>query len=153
MTTQIQTVQVLFLYSSVEVATMEMLPVCPIRTDQGPVRIESEIVTTWIDGQVIQHLGDGTVKTWYPKPTLADAIAYSGGYFEFHKNGAVTSRLQGKPWYWGPSKEGVPMQGTLRRAHKCNEEWVFEDDCCQTDISITRPGSEPDPMFRYSFWN
>ena len=163
MNTQIQTVQVLFPFSTVETQTMELLPVCPVRTDVCPVRIVSnETVTTWHPcGTVEQILVDGTVKTWWPKPTLRDAIYYhqslvdgvKKGYFEFHKNGAVTSRSYDSQWYWGPTIQGVPMQGTLTHAHSYEDRWVFDECGCDLTPCFceTRP-QEADPMFRYSFW-
>ena len=167
MATQMQTVQILFPFSSVEVQAMEEVPVCPVRTDSSPVRIcAGAVVTVWnLCGVVQRFFGDGTVKTWWPKPTLADVICDADlkkAYFEFHKNGAVTSRSYDSQWYWGPVKKGVPVSGTLSHAHMCyTGDWVFDDDCrCDCDDSCgpnncvceTRPRDEPDPMFRYSFW-
>ena len=163
MNTQMQTVQILFPFSTVEIQAMEEVPVCPVRRDLCLVRIvANETVTTWSPcGTVEQILVDGTVKTWWPKPSLRDAIFYrkslgddvKKGYFEFHKNGAVTSRSYGSQWYWGPTKQGVPVQGTLTHAHSSKDEWIVDE--CSCDLSCfcdTRPQDEPDPMFRYSFW-
>lgn len=172
MTTQRQTVHLWFELSSQNVATLEEIPICPIAFDKSPVRVHTaDAVTTWrqptaMPGYVEQRPRQaGPVKTWLLKPTLNDAVQHKErGYFQFHSDGAVSFRSEKREFYWGPSRQGVPMEGTIVRSHMCETgDWEFNDrececasKCCEfTDcVCDTRPPrpAAADPMYRYSFW-
>ena len=158
MTTQLQTVHITFPNTYVEVQSLEEVPVCPVSYSAAPVRVTSDAKTTWSpSGTVFQTLADGTSKIWTPRPTMAEAVDYrttKRGFFQFHSNGAVTSRSYGSNWYWGPVKEAKPVNGEIEYSHQCEGDWTF-DCCCGGTFCLcdTRPPRTPDPMFRYSFWS
>ena len=58
--------------------------------------------------------GDGTVKIWYPRPTMADAIAYKdtqGGFFQFHRDGSVEAYCYDASYYWSAATyEAEPLR-------------------------------------------
>ena len=110
--TIMQTVIVEMPSSELEFQTMELRPVLPIgtvRKDSSPicVRKENGNYVTWFYDEnqetVVEQCIDGTIKTWYSPPSLAEAFSSKGGqerYYRFYPCGAVTSKWDGVNYYW-----------------------------------------------------
>ena len=123
MKTWLQTVDVHFKNSSKVYHTLELAPLpkgglCSyIKDDVVYSDSVKKIVWEW-DGTITQTDNDsGTVKIWYPRPTLADAIAYKdtegndGGFFQFHRDGSVEAYCYDASYYWSAATyEAEPLR-------------------------------------------
>lgn len=119
-TSCVQTVVVEFPFSTARFHTMELRPVLPPymkRAAEHRVIHHSHFGkdTYWYPcGRVILRNFDGTLKTWYPKPTLEFAIKCPSPYrcsFQFHKGGIVTAVYYDEPFYWSGPLEARPPTG------------------------------------------
>jgi hypothetical protein len=119
MKTWLQTVDVHFKNSSKVYHTLELAPVpkggkCSYINDDV-VYNDSVIKIVWEwDGTITQTEKEtGTVKIWYARPTLADAIAYKdgdGGFFQFHRDGSVEAYCYDGSYYWSAATyEAQPL--------------------------------------------
>lgn len=120
----------------------EMIPVCPIEKDEDPLKprrvaLEDSHIT-WYSDSVRQVFKDGRAKTWYYKPTLADAISYTkhcllikdGGYFQFRSDGSIVAHCYSENYYWGPMVDAAAVEGTVVEPHECvGGGWDYDDDC------------------------
>ena len=100
--------------SQMEFYGMELRPIKPASLgslkDATLIQDSGDYITWYEDGTVTKLLADGTLKTWHPCPTLADAIDFSGvdeyecpdsrKFFQFHRDGSVTSYWYGAPYFW-----------------------------------------------------
>jgi len=126
MTTYLQTITIDFPNTPVSFLGMEKAPICPPNykpgSKNGFIVMKTEdksIITWWKRGEIIKISDDGQVKTWFPKPTLADSIRAclytktKGCYFEFGPDSSVISRMDdGYYYYWSPPISGKPEIGT-----------------------------------------
>ena len=115
MKTWLQTVDVHFKNSSKVYHTLELAPIpkgdkCSYINDDVVYNDSvKKIVWEW-DGTITQTEKEtGTVKIWYARPTLADAIAYKhtdctygnqGSFFQFHRDGSVEAYCYDGSYYW-----------------------------------------------------
>lgn len=121
MKTWLQTVDVTFKNSSLVFHTLELAPLMPLDAvydDNGIVECHSHDRTiVWDEGGVITQTeyASGTVKVWYPRPTLEDAIRYQktdGGFFQFNHDGSVEAYCYDASYYWSPVVyEAQPFDG------------------------------------------
>jgi hypothetical protein len=111
MKTWVQTVDVTFKNSSLVFHTLELAPLMPVDAeydDSSSVKYyNNDRSIVWgEDGTITQTEYEcGTVKVWYPRPTLEDAINYKntdGGFFHFKSNGSVEAYCYDAPYYWSP---------------------------------------------------
>jgi hypothetical protein len=123
MKTWLQTVDVHFKNSSTVYHTLELAPVpkgglCSyIKDDVVYSDSVKKIVWEW-DGTITETEKEtGTVKIWYPRPTLADAIAYKdtygthGSFFQFHRDGSVEAYCYDASYYWSAATyEAEPLR-------------------------------------------
>ena len=60
----------------------------------------------WSTGVVEEFKEDGTLRLWYPKPTLKEAVYQDPGseFFQFFPDGSVEAFTHGKTYLWGKSK-------------------------------------------------
>jgi hypothetical protein len=125
MTTYFQSITIEFPTSEKTFFGMELAPICPssLKAEEGAPFIvmknhEDAIVIWWNNGIIVKGYKDGLTKTWYPKPTLTTALKYSnvssnkGAYFEFHKDGSVTSTVERLNYYWSPPLNGKAETGS-----------------------------------------
>ena len=122
MKTWLQTVDVHFKNSSKVYHTLELAPIpnggkCSYINDDVVYNDSvKKIVWEW-DGTITQTEKEtGTVKIWYPRPTLADAIAYKhtdciygnqGSFFQFHRDGSVEAYCYDGSYYWSAATYDV----------------------------------------------
>ena len=122
--TYFQTITIEMPTSSIQFFGMEEAPICPPsykpESDNGFIVMKTEdnsIITWWKRGEIIKISNDGVIKTWYPKPTLADSIRQSlnplfkGFYYEFRNDLSVVSRMPDGNYYWSPKISGAPEVG------------------------------------------
>lgn len=121
MTTHLQTVDVYPADSSVMLQTLLPAPVFPSTLNRYSgypdlfVSVTMDRYTLYPDGRIECLCANGDTQVWWPKPTLADAIAYSGKgtLFEFKSNGTVYARLGCLTYMWGPTnRKEQPLEGT-----------------------------------------
>jgi len=119
MKTWLQTVDVHFKNSSKVYHTLELAPIpkggkCSYINDDVVYNDSvKKIVWEW-DGTITETEKEtGTLKIWYPRPTLADAIAYvcgDGGFFQFHRDGSVEAYCYDACYYWSAATyEAEPL--------------------------------------------
>jgi hypothetical protein len=124
MTTYLQTITVEIPSTQRTFFSMEYAPVCPPSykaEEDAPFIImkdtQGSLIIWWDNGIIIKTSQDGTTKTWYPKATLATALGFclqktnKKAYFEFHKDGSVSSSLGLVNYYWSPQMMGIPEVG------------------------------------------
>ena len=123
--TSMQTVLVEMPSSELEFQTMELRPSLPVgivREDNSPicVRKENGNYVTWFyesSETVVEQCMDGTIKTWFSPPSLAEVFqdsGHEGRYYRFHSDGSVTSRWDGVNYYWSPETyPTIPVVGEL----------------------------------------
>jgi len=123
MTTYLQTHTIEFPTSEKTFFGIELAPICPstFKEEEGAPFIVMKgtdaITIWWKNGIIIKGGTNGVTKTWYPKPTLASSLHYSwdkankSTYFEFHKDGSVTSTAGGVNYYWSAPIKGKPEVG------------------------------------------
>ena len=139
LTSCVQTVVVEFPFSTARFHTMELRPVLPAymkRASEQRVIHHSDDGkhTYWYpSGRVTVKCLDGTLKTWYPKPTLEAAIKSEGPYrgsFQFHKGGIVTAVYYYEPFYWSGPVEASPPAGPFTVMYDDDEmmESPYESD-------------------------
>jgi hypothetical protein len=109
-TTHIQTVEILSPYTTLTHYGQELAPVKPDWAvgsgDHEAAQEEGRVVIWWRGGPCDVHLEDGTIKRFWPKPTIADAIQSpptEGSYYRFHGNGTVEQAYNGMHYFWGPT--------------------------------------------------
>ncbi len=126
-----------------------------IQGETGAVGIEVEDGTTyywWKSGVVKRKTASGDWTTWYPKPTIKDAVAYAWNaysyyepnpqvqrsFFQFHRDGSVSAYCFNDPYFWSTEAvESEPITGSYLGGHMCDDgEWRFYDGCvCDTPYS------------------
>ena len=140
MSSSFQTVEVHLPFSPLTFHSMDVRPILPDSmlkvAANYAVRNEKEGITTiWYPNtQVIQHYPDNTVKVWYGKPTIGNALnmpGHSSHFIQFHKDGAVTTVLTegGSPFYWSAPVAAVAAEGPFERGYYDDTQgWLFASD-------------------------
>lgn len=134
-TTYLQTVEVNFPNTTVVHYTMEPAPVAPdwvlYSNTHEAVYSPNQTTIWWKGGPCDVYEPDGTVRRFWPKPTLKDAVAASKdmsnhrSYYRFHSDGTVEQVFRGVPYFWGlPTLEATPTEG---------ERLVSKTERCATD--------------------
>jgi len=91
---------------------------------------------TWYPGNyIVMVLADGTIKTWYAKPTLNEAVvsrptANNYSTYQFFKDGSVTAVYNGEPYYWSAPISVVPQQGPFQWLHEGTDWLPVVTPCC-----------------------
>jgi len=124
MSTYLQTVSVDFPHSEMVFHSMESAPICPssYKPENNNHFIvmkttDKSIITWWKNGSIVKVLPNGTIKSWFPKPTLKTAIEMclfqkdSGFYIQLHPDSSVTCRFPDGNYYWSATIEGKPEVG------------------------------------------
>lgn len=146
MLTNKQTVDILLDCSNDAYQVMEYKPTPPfdlhdlIQETGIPAAIKrDEGIYYWYpDGEVRVEMENGTIKTFYPKPTLADAVLYEGksAFFEFHTDGSVSALAWNGHYKWSADELGFPYivdyfdrsQIRLPRWCKTHDIYLFEHE-------------------------
>lgn len=110
--TTLQTVEIVYSWSTKIFTSIEPVPVPPEGVEKY-VGVEDEIwvkssdgtETVWKkDRYVGQNLPDGTIKTWWIKPTYKDAYELGKKFwkssFQFHKDGQVSCTICQINYVW-----------------------------------------------------
>lgn len=71
---------------------------------------ESKMDVCWKpDGTIVITYDDGTIETYYPKPTVQDVVnsrfRERGEYYRIHLDGSVEHAFGGVCFYWGPEEK------------------------------------------------
>jgi len=139
LTSCVQTVVVEFPFSNARFHTMELRPILPAYMKRAA---EQRVIhhsrfgkdTYWHPcGSVTVKCLDGTLKTWYPKPTLESAIKTATPYrcsFQFHKRGIVTAMYDDEPFYWSGPVTASPPTGSFTVVYADEEmmDSAYESD-------------------------
>jgi len=149
MTTYFQSNTIEFSISEKTFFGIELAPICPsaFKADEGAPFIvmktqENAVITWWNNGIIVKGYKDGVTKTWYPKPTLITALKYSnassnkGAYFEFHKDGSVTSTVEHNNYYWSAPIKGTPETGTQIFGYLYDENEYSDDELEQRGCGL-----------------
>jgi hypothetical protein len=126
------------------IKTMELRPVCPVPEDGIPKRYKTkdDVIYTWWTDSVTAKYPDGSQKTWWNKPTPADAVNYAKiqsqicdcsscelfknkqpGYFQFLGDKSVFARFFGSEYYWSEPLFTEPIEAELvEEGHWCESE-------------------------------
>jgi len=118
MKTILQTITICLPNNQMEFYGMELRPIKPanLSTNKNVSILQNngDYITWYEDGTITKHVNDGTLKTWYRCPTMAEAIACSYNsnsfeinsrkFFQFHKDGSVMSHWFDAPYYWSAPK-------------------------------------------------
>jgi hypothetical protein len=136
MTTRLQTVEIIMPGSTNVVLSLERYPICPVCvvvTDTVYLDAPNGDVYTWYwngDASVLSK--DGTYRYFWSKPTLKATIynmygQYHGNYTRFFTNGSVENKFDNKCYWWGPTVNGEPVEGTTYElCQKCNGKNCYE---------------------------
>ena len=134
MSSMLQTVDVQFPNSSLVFNTLELVPVNP-KTYTCTIKTPSSVISWHDDGTVTEKAADGTLKVWFAKPTLADAVncKSKSSFFKFNKDSSVEAYWYSTSYYWSAPKDAEPVQGTS--VYQCSEcgtesEIRFDKDMC-----------------------
>ena len=142
MVTCLQTITIEMPTSQYQFFGMEEAPICPSSyvPEEGNSfiamkKMDGSIITWWKAGEIIKINKEGVVKTWYPKPTLADSIKQSsqpfmkGFYFEFRSDSSVVSRMPDGNYYWSPPIPGKPEVGEQVFGYDYDDTHECSDSC------------------------
>jgi hypothetical protein len=87
-----------------------------------------ERIVFYPNGNITATL-DNVIKVWYPKPSLNDTLThckhnFGGVYFQFHKDGCVTSRVQADSsfYWWSPGEHNPAV------VYGMTSDWKRVDD-------------------------
>ena len=149
MTTYFQSNTIEFPTSEKTFFGMELSPICPpeYKAEEGAPFIvmknkEDAVVIWWNNGIIIKGYKDGLTKTWYPKPTLANALKYAkdpsnkNTYFEFHTDGSVTSTMEHFNYYWSAPCNGEVEIGTQIFGYVYDENEYSDDELEQKGCGL-----------------
>ena len=97
----------------------EMIPVCPVKLDDKPIRINKEgVIYTWYVNGTVERINKKVKTIWFPKPTIQDALNHGRyfpkdrKYFEFKSNGLIKAFQFDKEYIWCSEEEEVnPIEG------------------------------------------
>jgi hypothetical protein len=133
--TYLQTVEILYPNTTLVHYGQEPRPVAPEwaqdSSEHEAVQSDTCITVWWRDGLCEVYEPDGTVRRFWPKPTVADAVVSppcDSSYYRFHTNGAVEEIYRGMTYYWGPTTlEKAPAAGDclLKVVNHCEEPESF----------------------------
>ena len=141
MTTFLQTINIDFPNSDLLFHGLEPAPICP--PSYKPENnnnfivmktIDKSIITWWKNGSIIKVTPDGTIKTWFPKLTLAEAIKMALSpynkelYIQFHADSTVTCKFPDGNYYWSASIKGTPELGEQLFGYDYDEDGPENDD-------------------------
>jgi len=143
--TYLQTVDILMKGAPFQVQGLELCPVA--KTGVKALKAKDGATIFWYIDRVVKWAPDGTVYTWWVKPTLADAISDSlvnGGksnYYQFNSDGTVFCRYENSMYFWSKAVDASTEEGTPLDIHICpyinGYEYFLEDEecCCERCIS------------------
>lgn len=120
---------------------MEPAPALPPRlnhpVDDRPYHFcDNNTSITWYPGNyTVVVLGDGTIKTWYAKPTLKEAVlsrsmSNNCSTYQFFKDGSVTAVYNGEPYYWSAPITVLPHHGPFQYLDEGGEWRPVVTPCC-----------------------
>ena len=141
MTTYLQTINIDFPCSDMMFHGMELAPICPpsYKAENNNNFIvmktpDKSIITWWKNGSIVKVLADGTIKTWFPKPTLKSSIEMSlfqknsGFCIQHYSDSSVTCRFPDGNYYWSPAIQGSPEVGEQVFGYDYDPNGPEEDD-------------------------
>lgn len=133
-TTHLQTVEILSPRTTLVHYSQELAPVAPewvLDSDSHEaVQEPDRVVVWWKGGSCDVYLENGTIKRFWPKPTIADAV-YSpeeGSYYRFHNDGSVEEIYKGMSYFWSPTTIEAPAtsrQGLIAYVEVCENKGAF----------------------------
>ena len=87
------------------------------------IRKENGAVIYWDEYKIEMIESDGTVYTWYSRPTIADCIQSreNGNRFEFKPDGSVLTRYGGITYFWSAPLIAKPEEGIVIRVRETCE--------------------------------
>ena len=116
---------------------LEFCPVAPPGV-KGLRSIDGSAIF-WYKDRTVKWAADGTVLTWWTKPTISDAInsLNTGNYYQFHNDGTVFCRFNGSPYFWSKPHEASCENGTVLNLHICQgDEYFLEGEDCYCDRCV-----------------
>ena len=164
-----QTVDVQMPGSAMTFQTIEECPYPPqeiidrLRYQPRGIKTADAYYYFYPDGKIEVKAKDGSLKTFWPKPTLRAALEYGKpdgcacchekkpGFFQFHADGSVTCNAYGGRYYWSAPFKTQPI-GVMESGNRlypygdgiCGSGWAFHYDdrdiivdedcpCCDDD--------------------
>lgn len=94
------------------------------------------------DGIIIRIEADGTETTWWPVPTMNDAInrlPNDGIGCRFYNNGSVVMQITNTRYYWGPLTSGEPIIGDYFAAPCVCDDCYDDESVCSRFYSRNYP--------------
>jgi len=157
----LQTVLIHMPFSPYFFNSMEEIPILPTEMQEVAKgllvrQVDEGVTTMWFpSGHVNRYMADGTIRIWYPKPTINDLVlspAMSSS-FQFHTNGAVTGWYYGAAYYWSPPIESKPVDGPFETAYwHVSDGWVFEsEETCEACYRNDSALPEDYHYYRYGY--
>ena len=147
--THLQTVEILSPRAELVHFTRELAPVAPEwvlqSEDHEAVEEPGRLIVWWKGGACDMYLEDGTIKRFWPKPTLADAVHSStdGSYYRFHSDGTVEQIYKGNNYFWDPTDIEAPAtirRGLIASVEVCENKGFFTIYGARVEFDLL-PGS------------
>jgi hypothetical protein len=125
-----------FIFQSIEerpIAHPELWTDAVLHKEPLGIKTRSGDVVVWnLDGTTDVITENGTYKKWWPKMTIADAIASTkwtnSSCFQFNKDGSVMVRCYGRTYYWPATELSEPISGDMIYPVIYNGKWSFDPD-------------------------
>ena len=149
MTTYFQTLTVEFPTSEKTFFSLENAPVHPpsFKAEEGAPFIvmktdDGSVIIWWNNGIIVKGYTNGITKTWYPKPNIVSALHYSlnpsnkSTYFEFHKDGSVSSSVNKYNYYWSSPIDGIPESGKQVFGYLYDEQEYSDDEVSKLGVNL-----------------
>lgn len=133
--THLQTVEILSPRTTLVHYSQELAPVAPewvLQSEEHEaVEEPGRVVVWWKGGTCDVYLEDGTIKRFWPKPTLTHAVHSStnGSYYRFHRDGTVEQVFEEMNFFWGPTTIEAPAtsrRGLIVYAEVCMNRGFFD---------------------------
>ena len=138
--TYLQTVEIEMPGAPFVVHGLEFCPINPagvkgLKTNDGSTIL-------WLEGKTVKWAADGTVLTWWEKPTMEEAVNYSndqGGSYQFKSDGSIFQKYLDKNYFWSKPMDGCVESGTPINVHVCHEAggaYFLKGEKCLCNICI-----------------
>jgi hypothetical protein len=119
--------------------TIDSLDICPVQPENTLAMEVKDGKIFWYPDFTKKWAKDGTIYTWYKKPTFQYIFNKMPdcSYFQFNKDGSMYAREKGYYYYWDApnskiEREGSETQGIKLDVHVCpvaNEYFLKGEEC------------------------
>jgi hypothetical protein len=133
--TYLQTVEILYPNTTLVHYGQEPRPVAPewvLQSSEPEAIVTSGSATVWWKNGLCEvYEPNGTVRRFWPKPTLADAVLLTpcaASYYRFHPDGSVEEIYKGMHYWWGPQNLDAPEvlgEALAARVERCEDVSPF----------------------------